>query len=208
VFGPPPTSVTGTIGYINLHDLDYLTARRFHTGRVCLDFTHTGGVGEWMAAELLHEAEDLSLWLGRLLEVDGIRAGPRDLGPTRELRAAIWQLAQARVAGRPLPANHVATVNRHAAGAPLVVSLGPNHEARVVSPTARGARSVLARDAIDLFGGPLGHRIRECAAPDCQLLFVDASGPGRRRWCSMERCGNLAKVRAHRAGRSRASPSQ
>ena len=38
-----------------------------------------------------------------------------------------------------------------------------------------------------------------CAAEDCGLLFVDASRPGQRRWCSMERCGNLAKVRGHRA---------
>ncbi|MEE1805114.1 CGNR zinc finger domain-containing protein, partial [Streptomyces sp. BE133] len=27
----------------------------------------------------------------------------------------------------------------------------------------------------------------------------DTSRPGRRRWCAMERCGNLHKVRAHRA---------
>lgn len=64
---------------------------------------------------------------------------------------------------------------------------------------APAALSVLARDAIDLFGGPLARRVRVCAAEDCGLLFVDASRPGRRRWCSMQRCGNLAKVRKHRA---------
>ncbi|NEE48667.1 CGNR zinc finger domain-containing protein, partial [Streptomyces sp. SID8455] len=41
--------------------------------------------------------------------------------------------------------------------------------------------------------------IRTCGADDCRLLFVDTSRPGKRRWCSMERCGNRHKVRAHRA---------
>ena len=31
-----------------------------------------------------------------------------------------------------------------------------------------------------------------------RLLFVDQSRPGSRRWCSMQRCGNLAKVRSYR----------
>src|SRR5947208_764688 len=60
----------------------------------------------------------------------------------------------------------------------------------------------LPADDVDLFGGRYAHRIRVCAAEDCGLLFVDASRPGRRRWCSMERCGNLAKVRGHRARRA------
>jgi predicted RNA-binding Zn ribbon-like protein len=58
--------------------------------------------------------------------------------------------------------------------------------------------STLARDAIDLFTGPLSGRIRVCAADDRGLLFVDASRPGRCRWCSMDRCGNLSKVRRYR----------
>jgi predicted RNA-binding Zn ribbon-like protein len=43
-------------------------------------------------------------------------------------------------------------------------------------------------------------RIRQCAAHNCYLTFLDTSRPDSRRWCSMERCGNRAKVRAaHRA---------
>jgi predicted RNA-binding Zn ribbon-like protein len=58
--------------------------------------------------------------------------------------------------------------------------------------------STIARDAIDLLSGPLAGRVRECAAPDCALLFVDKSRPGRRQWCSMEGCGNRRKTRAYR----------
>jgi predicted RNA-binding Zn ribbon-like protein len=71
-----------------------------------------------------------------------------------------------------------------------------------VEASAAAALSAIARDVIDLLDGPLGHRIRVCAADDCGLLFVDASRPGTRRWCSMQRCGNLAKVRTHRQTRA------
>lgn len=37
-------------------------------------------------------------------------------------------------------------------------------------------------------------RIRNCANPVCVLWFVDISKNGRRRWCSMEACGNRAKA--------------
>jgi predicted RNA-binding Zn ribbon-like protein len=58
--------------------------------------------------------------------------------------------------------------------------------------------ATIARDAIELFTSDHAGRIRECANPRCILLFVDTSRPGKRRWCSMDRCGNLAKTRRYR----------
>ena len=57
----------------------------------------------------------------------------------------------------------------------------------------------IARDAVDLFGHNTEHRIRECSAADCTFVFFDESRTNNRRWCSMQRCGNRAKVRAFRA---------
>lgn len=62
--------------------------------------------------------------------------------------------------------------------------------------------ATVARDAVELLTGPFVHRIRTCAAVDCHLVYVDTSRPGRRRWCSMEHCGNRHKVRALRARHS------
>lgn len=120
------------------------------------------------------------------------------MAPLRELREAIWLLSLARLAGERLPPESVARLNASAAAPPPRPKLQASGTAVVTKPDAAAALSALARDAIDLFGGPLGSRIHQCAAEDCQLLFVDASHGARRRWCSMERCGNRAKVRAHR----------
>jgi predicted RNA-binding Zn ribbon-like protein len=40
--------------------------------------------------------------------------------------------------------------------------------------------------------------VRNCGAPACTLWFLDRTKGHRRQWCSMEVCGNRAKVRAHR----------
>ncbi|MFJ2967504.1 CGNR zinc finger domain-containing protein [Streptomyces collinus] len=52
-------------------------------------------------------------------------------------------------------------------------------------------------------------RVRVCGADECALRFVDRSPARNRRWCSMSRCGNRAKVRLHqaRARRSEHTPA-
>jgi predicted RNA-binding Zn ribbon-like protein len=86
------------------------------------------------------------------------------------------------------------------AGDDVDVTMTLAGERRTVAPVdATQALSALARDAIDLFTGPLRQRVRSCAAEDCELLFVDASRPGRRRWCSLNRCGSREKMRRYRA---------
>ena len=61
----------------------------------------------------------------------------------------------------------------------------------------------IARDALDLVTSAAIDRVRRCAGHDCNALFLDASRPGTRRWCSMNTCGNQAKkdtLRSRRAG--------
>lgn len=38
--------------------------------------------------------------------------------------------------------------------------------------------------------------LKQCANPDCRILFYDDSRTHRRRWCSMALCGNRSKVAA------------
>jgi predicted RNA-binding Zn ribbon-like protein len=42
-------------------------------------------------------------------------------------------------------------------------------------------------------------RLRECCGDGCGWLFLDTSKNGRRTWCDMKTCGNVAKVRRFRA---------
>lgn len=180
--------------------------RRFGTGRPCLDLVHTGGEDALAQWELVHEAGDLGRLLGEILGLTPLHATDADLAAMRPLRAALTRIAYDLAAGSPPPVpiapprpDDIATVNATASAPPLVPALRPDGGTTVVAPTAAAALSTLARDAIDLFGGPFAHRIRVCAAENCGLLLVDTSRPGKRRWCSMELCGNRAKIRTHRS---------
>ena len=180
--------------------------RRFGTGRSCLDLVHTGGEDALERFEIVHDADDLGRLLGEILGLPPLPATDADLAAMRPLRAAITRIAYDLAGGSapPVPVaarrpGDVATVNAAACAPPLVPALLPDGGTTVVTPSAAAALSSLARDAIDLFGGPFAHRIRVCAAENCGLLLVDTSRPGKRRWCSMELCGNRAKLRSHRS---------
>ena len=55
----------------------------------------------------------------------------------------------------------------------------------------------LAHSAAALFANVDRHRVRKCS--QCVLHFLDTSKKGTRRWCSMQICGNRAKVAAYAA---------
>ncbi len=178
-------------------------ARRFRSGRACTDFAHTGGDGPYARFEIIHTPADLARWLGVIVELDGIEPGPSDLVDGRTLRRAIWNAARQVIAGEPILANDRDVINEAAARTPPAPMLDESGRSGTRRPVgASQVLSMLARDAVDLFGGPFAGHVRTCAAPDCGLLFVDRSRTGNRQWCSMQRCGTRAKVRAHRERRS------
>jgi hypothetical protein len=71
---------------------------------------------------------------------------------------------------------------------------------------AESALATVAVDAVELLGAGDG-RLRLCEGPGCSLLFHDGSRPGRRRWCSTERCGNRFNTATYRRRRAGAEPN-
>jgi predicted RNA-binding Zn ribbon-like protein len=72
--------------------------------------------------------------------------------------------------------------------------------AQALSSVARDAVALFSEVGFDDVGADASPtRLSRCSAPDCGLVFYDSSRGGTRRWCAMQRCGNRAKVRAHRA---------
>jgi len=174
----------------------------FIAGRLCIDFTQTGGeTGKRAAWESLHGPSDLADWLSASpLQLGEIQVKPDEFKAALSLREAIWRVAEA-LRQRDAPSSEdIDTINRRAAAPDLPPQLVLEGLEQVWgSPaTASGALSIIARDAIELFSGQLRSRIRACANPNCELMFVDSSRPGERRWCLMKRCGNMAKTSQYR----------
>ncbi len=171
----------------------------FDSGALCLDFAYTGAMGNDFACERLHEPADLASWLVvRFDRVDENVTG-RDLADARALRGAIAAAATALSKGAEPVADDIDTINLYAAtpNIPPAIPGGNRQAGRRAVPTGQ-ALSTLARDAVALFSEHGHGRLRECSADDCSLVFYDESRSNNRRWCSMQRCGNRSKVRAHR----------
>jgi len=179
----------------------------FIGGRPCLDFVATLGRRHATPLERIPDPAALARWFAEaeLAAGDGpVRVTARDLADARVLREALHRVVRAAMAGQaPVPAD-VELVNETAARPDLAPQLGPARW--TARQPARAALATVARDAVLLVGSPLLERVKKCENPDCSLLFLDDSQARRRRWCSMERCGNLAKVAGYRSrGRAAAT---
>jgi predicted RNA-binding Zn ribbon-like protein len=183
----------------------------FDAGTACLELLLSGGAGTRARWEVLHQPSDLVAFLaaGRLdLAGHGVAAADvavtaADLANARRLREAIWSAAMgAATGGGPGPAP-LAVVNSVAAAPGVTPQVDPATARLVWRPPVTAAQLVaeLARDAVATFSAPTVDRVRKCADPRCALLYLDTSRPGRRRWCSMQRCGNRSKIFEYRQRR-------
>ncbi|MES0880235.1 CGNR zinc finger domain-containing protein [Roseibium sp. SCP14] len=155
-------------------------------GRLALDFVNTA---DWSKdGKVIHEKietpEDLNIWLDTL-EL-GPAMLPEDVNHLHRFRADIRSLLQGGQNTAALaPARQInpAGLDRGQA-----VVTGQPLEALI----AISAMSILM-DKREL------ERLKMCPAQDCGWLFIDETRNSRRRWCSMETCGNRAKANRHYA---------
>ena len=174
----------------------------FDSGSFALDFAYTGGLPVAVAAERLHAPDDLTAWMRERFPMTIGGARSRDLFDALALRDAIARLALAAGRGTERRAADIDVVTLYAATPDIPPTLdGGSRQAGRSVQTVGQALSTIARDAVDCFGPANDGRVRVCAG-DCGIVYLDTSRAASRRWCSMQRCGNRAKVRAHRARKS------
>lgn len=168
---------------------------RFRGGHVALNLAATLGA-RWKAEprELLATPADLDRWLiSSGLTRNLAHATAADVALARELREAIYAVAS----GQGTPGARKA-LNAIAALPAAKPQLGSSGEL-LREGDAKALLATVAREAVELLGGPDRERIRACEGEGCALLFLDLSRSGARRWCSMAGCGNRAKARAFRS---------
>lgn len=145
-----------------------------------------------------------------LLETEP-RSVPRAvLDEARELREAIDALVGATVSGARPPRAAATLVDDwlvHAGARPQLLQAADGLLVlgeRAAADSPRRALGTLALDAAEMLGTPEERaRVRICASDTCSARFYDHSPAGRRRWCSMARCGNEAKARRFRERRAK-----
>lgn len=193
-------------------------------GRLCLDFVNT--VGNWLdparRRDNLADYGDLVAWayhagaideteVAALARVAGDRpvAAAATLERARALRQAIRDVVDAIAVGTAPPVAALDRLNGFVREEMAAVRLvpadpGPGFSlARGGDPAAPDrVLSPIVRSVVALLTSADLRRLRRCADDHCGWVFLDASRAGRRRWCDMADCGNVAKARRHRARRA------
>jgi predicted RNA-binding Zn ribbon-like protein len=125
----------------------------------------------------------------------------RDRETALALGSAMRALIRTR-AGEPIDDDAVEVLERIAERAGLHPHFRYEHPVLVPSSAGMdGAMGQLVATAfLAQFDGTWGH-LKECADEGCRSVFYDRSKNHSGRWCSMESCGNRAKVRAFRERR-------
>ena len=161
-----------------------------------MHFNPYGGAAAELAARLVNADPDRDLL--RLLAESGYRPiGTLDTGQTAELRRWIARLDEVFTAPTVDLLNALLAettsqpyISTHDGRPPHL------HYARETAPTDERVKAYTAAGLAELFCEDPG-RIGRCARDGCDLVFVDTSRNGRRRFCST-RCSNRVHVAEHR----------
>lgn len=168
-----------------------------------MDFLNTIAAPAGTPIDMLASDEDVLYWL----EKAGMSPAERPkmergalLREARELREMLRTLVLRRKAGKRID---VAPLNAFLADAisyPQVVAEGKGFAIQRHRPaqTVRQVLSRIAESAAELLATGDFDLVRPCEGKDCILWFYDRTKSHRRRWCSMQVCGNRHKVEAFR----------
>jgi predicted RNA-binding Zn ribbon-like protein len=191
-------------------------------GNLALDFVNTvhrrvsrrqGGRDylDRVVGERLERYPDLLRWAGvagvggsrgrRAPGLASSRPG-RDLALAIRFREALYRVFKARIEGwrpRPLDLGLIERTLQSVRRRQRLIS--ETDGIRWRSPPSRGVTGLLipiALEAEALLTSLEMERVRQCTGERCGWLFLDRTRNRSRRWCSMDDCGNLDKVRRFR----------
>ena len=199
----------------------YAETFRCPGGILCLDFCNSGQGIRGSQEEWIPTYADLVDWLeaaGALTESQALRlraSGTEAPHAAQQLferaiafREALARVLLARTEGRA-PANEDLRLidAEYARTAPFArLSATDDGFAWTLDSSAAeldAALRPLVESAVSLLTSERLARLRRCGNSTCYWLFLDETKNCSRRWCEMASCGNLMKVRRHRARQRR-----
>jgi predicted RNA-binding Zn ribbon-like protein len=179
-----------------------LPKHEFLAGRIALDFCnslsrmHRIGLQDRIATP-----EHFRGWAGRLGFALDQTPSAQALDRLRRLRAALFGIFDAVLDGEQPKAADLDILNAELTEARAAERLVPARDGYAIEDASLALidrfRHAVARDAAGLLTGDR-RRIKRCPAHDCLWLFYDSSKNLSRRWCAMDDCGTLEKVRRYR----------
>ena len=179
--------------------LDFLNTRPILNGKTTELLPDFSALLKWFQVAELLSARDTS----RLrLQWEGSAQAQRTVEAMHEFREQLRNEVLSWERGGRVHRAMVTRLNRLLAEHPMLAKLERERVAPVTKSwfdvkNPRDLFAPLAHSAASLFTHADRSRVRKCA--NCVGHFLDTSKKGTRRWCSMQLCGNRAKVAAYAA---------
>lgn len=180
---------------------------QFLGGHPALDFLNTAeGRGGPDPGDALGSPGDLRTWgqrQGILSNLSGSSSSDRqELRRALEARELLYRLFSARAHGRRPQEADLRELTGLVTAAHRAGALSAQPDDRVEwswSPEELASvRHFIVQAATELLSEAPGGRLKQCPGERCGWLFLDTTKRGNRRWCSMEECGQEAKVARRR----------
>jgi predicted RNA-binding Zn ribbon-like protein len=187
-------------------------------GALCIDFCNSGqGARNRNKQEWLTGFADLVDWLEAAGAIDASHAGRlRSEGAKSPqaaqelwlralaLREALARVLLARTGDRGADDADLAMIQAEFARTATFARLAPSAKGFAWDVDSKAtmldaALRPLVGSAVELLTSDRLARLRRCGNETCYWLFLDETKNCSRRWCEMASCGNLMKVRRHRA---------
>ncbi|MES9851732.1 MAG: CGNR zinc finger domain-containing protein [Candidatus Thiodiazotropha sp. L084R] len=167
-----------------------------------VDFVNTEVIMRGQRVDLLPTAEDLARWAESANLPLDLPVSQKSFTDALVLRNALSKIFSARIDGQQGTQQVLDTINRHLLRYTTHQVLTIKENKYVLVPDNSKLKvamllEYLAHTGATLLTSNQAKQLKRCSNPDCILLFVDTSRSRKRRWCSMETCGNRAKVSGH-----------
>ena len=178
-----------------------LPKHEFVAGRLSLDFCNSiSPTRRPTLRDRIQNPDDFLGWARRAgVKLDETPAA-KTLARLHRLRSALIGIFHALAEQRSPSEGDIVVLNEELAEARAAERLVPEGTGFAVADSSPQVidrfRHAIARDAGALLTGDL-RRVKRCPSHDCLWLFHDDSKNLSRRWCAMDDCGTLEKVRRY-----------
>ena len=182
-----------------------------------LDLLNTTPVLAQGRVDFLEDFADLTAWMSAVGLLEEFKAktlrrrwhGTREanavVAQAKQLREALREVLAAKLSGAKMPGAALGILNDALGIEKTTSQIEWNEKAGSFTRTLLHACDGTPAQVVAILAEAAAHLltekdltlVRRCENPACVLHFYDTSKNHRRRWCSMDICGNRMKVAAH-----------
>lgn len=184
-------------GYMNEIKQKY----EFVGNNLGVDFINTEVNVKGELVDLLLTESDVMAWLEQA-NIDADLVQDIDVGKLLAFRHMARKVLSQIIENKSIESDALATLNNYLQNYKMHYQLEQSSEGyqlinQNVCHSTADIIGLLAFELANMLASDQRTYLKRCLNPDCVLMFVDNSRSHKRRWCSMDTCGNRAKVSKH-----------